>query len=86
MENNNNITFEIINTLAVLYKSEKGYTKEVNIISWNGAEPKLDIRAWKPDHNRCMKGLTLTEQEGRELMKALVNLYQEIDKNTKNEP
>ena len=42
------ITCEIVETIAVLSENEKGYTKEINLVSWNGAEPKLDIRNWYP--------------------------------------
>ena len=36
------------------------YKKELNLVSWNGAEPKIDIRTWSPN-GAALKGLTLTE-------------------------
>ena len=57
------ITIEIKETLAVLSVSSKGWQKELNLVSWNGAEPKYDIREWSPDHSKMGKGVTLTKAE-----------------------
>ena len=43
------IKFEIIKKIGVLSKSEKGWAKELNLISWNDREPKYDIREWSPN-------------------------------------
>lgn len=59
----NDLKFEIINELGVISESHTGWRKELNRISWNGAEPKYDIRVWGPDHEKMGKGITLTEQE-----------------------
>ena len=37
------IQYEIVKEIAVLSASDSGYTKEINLISWNGREPKYDI-------------------------------------------
>lgn len=55
----------------MLSKSGSGYTKEINLISWNGNEPKYDIRSFSPDREKCGKGITLTEQEVKNLLVAL---------------
>ena len=60
------ITSTITKPLAVLGENGKGYTKEANFISWNGNTAKLDIREWHPNHERCGKGITLTE-DGAEI-------------------
>ena len=57
------IKFEIKETIGVLSTSAKGWQKELNLISWNGAAPKYDIREWAPDHEKMGKGITLTEDE-----------------------
>lgn len=57
------IKYEIIDELAVLSKSSKGWTKELNIISWNDREPKYDIRDWAPNKDKMGKGITLTKEE-----------------------
>jgi hypothetical protein len=57
------IKFEIIKKIGILSKSEKGWAKELNLISWNDREPKYDIREWSPDGKTMGKGVTLSEQE-----------------------
>ena len=64
-------TFEITQNLGVLSTSPKGWTKELNLISWNGKEPKYDIRDWSPDHEKMGKGVTLSEEELAELKRIL---------------
>ena len=41
------IQYEIVKEVAVLSASGSGYTKEINLISWNGKEPKYDIRSFE---------------------------------------
>jgi len=57
------IKFEIVKKIGVLSKSEKGWTKELNLVSWNDREPKYDIRAWSPDHEKMSKGIALSKEE-----------------------
>ena len=57
------ISFEIIETLGVLSTSTKGWTKELNLISWKGREPKYDLREWSPEHDKMGKGVTLSKEE-----------------------
>lgn len=57
------ITFEIVKNLGVLSETPAGWTKELNLVSWNGREPKYDIREWSPDHTKMGKGSTLTGEE-----------------------
>lgn len=57
------IRYEIIEKIGVLSESTKGWRKEINLISWNGAEPKYDIREWAPNHEKMGKGITLSEEE-----------------------
>lgn len=71
-----NITCTITKPVAVLSETGKGYTREVNFVSWNGNDSKLDIRDWAPDHERSLKGLTFNEEQGRLLYEALKKLYE----------
>ena len=71
------IKFEIKKELGTISESAKGWTKEVNLISWNGAAPKYDIRDWAPNHEKMGKGITLTAEETRELYKILSKLNEE---------
>lgn len=57
------IKFEIKETVGVISTSPKGWNKEVNLISWNGKEPKFDLRDWSPEHEKMGKGVTLNLDE-----------------------
>ena len=65
------IKFEITDHLATLSTSPKGWTKELNLVSRNGAAAKYDIRDWSPDHSKMGKGVTLSADEMRELKAAV---------------
>lgn len=66
-----NITYDIVEELGTLSENSKGWEKQVNLISWNGAKPKYDIRDWAPEREKMSKGITLTEEEAVELLKIL---------------
>ena len=57
------IQFDIVTHIGVLSESPKGWRKELNRVSWNGREPKYDIREWAPDHEKMGKGVTLCDEE-----------------------
>ena len=63
--------YERVEKIAVLSESSKGWTKELNLISWNDREPKYDIREWSPDGSKMGKGITLSDEEVAILKKAL---------------
>ena len=63
--------FEIKKTIGVLSESNKGWTKELNLISWNDGAPKYDIRDWAPDHEKMGKGVTLNDEEIMKLKELL---------------
>ena len=65
------IQCEIEKEIAVLSTGDSGYTKEINLISWNGKEPKYDIRSFSPNREKCGKGITLNADEAAALLKAL---------------
>jgi len=60
-------TKEIKKHYGILSKTDKGWTTEVNLVSWNGNQPKVDIRSWSPDHEKAGKGVTLTDGEVQKL-------------------
>jgi hypothetical protein len=64
-------SYEVTEKIAVLSESSKGWTKELNLISWNGRDPKYDIREWSPDGSKMGKGITLSDEEVAVLKKAL---------------
>lgn len=57
------IKYEIKETLGVLSENNKGWSKELNLISWNDREAKFDIRDWAPEHEKMGKGVTLSKDE-----------------------
>lgn len=68
------IKYEIVEKIGVLSKSNKGWAKELNLISWNDREPKYDIREWSPDGQTMGKGVTLTKEELSTLLQLLNRL------------
>ena len=75
------ITKDIRKHLGVVTSTTRGrkegdtWLKEVNLVSWNGNAPKIDIRDWDESHERCGKGITLTESEAREVMEILQKYF-----------
>lgn len=61
------IKFEIEKELGSISESAKGWTKELNLISWNGKEAKYDLRDWAPGHEKMGKGITLSIDELKKL-------------------
>ncbi|MBT2658460.1 hypothetical protein J7E81_25095 [Bacillus sp. ISL-18] len=68
------IKYEIVQTITVLSESAKGWKKELNLISWNGREPKYDIRDWSENHEKMGKGVTLSKEELTRLKEILPTL------------
>lgn len=69
------LKYEIVEAIGSIGENSRGWSKEVNLISWNDREPKYDIRDWAPDHSRMGKGVTLSADE----MAALKDLLADID-------
>jgi hypothetical protein len=69
-----NFTYQIEKTLGSLREGENGWTKELNFISWNGREPKYDIRDWAPERERMGRGITFTKEELHKLKEVLNHL------------
>lgn len=59
----NEITFKIVEPIGVITSYENGWNKELNRVSWNGAQAKFDIRDWSEDHQRMSRGITLSPDE-----------------------
>lgn len=58
------IKFKIIEQIKKLSTNSKnGWSKELNLVSWNDAAPKYDLRNWSPDHKKMGRGITLTKDE-----------------------
>jgi len=66
------INFEVVKHFGVISSEKSGWKKELNLVSWNGRAPKLDVREWAPGHEKMGKGVTLTEGEAAQLAELLV--------------
>ena len=69
------IKFQIEKEMGKISESSKGWTKELNLISWNGKEAKYDLRDWAPEHEKMGKGVTLSLDE----LKALKELLNKMN-------
>lgn len=76
------VTREIINEIGVVSDDGK-WRLELNRISWNGREPKYDLRRWSPNHEKMGKGVTLTEDELIALSEILAKEKQFLSDNQK---
>ena len=72
---NNKVRYEVVERIGVLNRKKSGWTREVNVVAWNGNEPKVDIREWDPQHERMSRGVTLLEEEAEVLAKYLARRY-----------
>lgn len=68
------IKYEIKQEIGTLSQSPKGWTKELNLVSWNDKQPKYDLREWSPGHEKMGKGVTLSVEELRTLKELLNNM------------
>ncbi len=63
--------YTIIKKIGILEGNPEEYRIEMNIISWNGRPPKLDIRKWQPG-GKPAGGICLSEaglEKLREMLK-----------------
>ena len=65
------VLFEIQETIGILRKSNTGWTRELNVVSWNGGAPRFDIREWDPLHEKMGRGITFTKAEADQICKWL---------------
>ena len=63
--------YDIVKEVGVVSENSSGWTKEINLISWNDRAPKYDIRDWAPGHEKMGKGVTLSVDELKELKRIL---------------
>ena len=69
------IKFEIEENFGIISNSSNGWSKELNLVSWNDRPAKFDIRDWDEDHQKMGKGITLSIDEVRELKKILNDIF-----------
>ena len=66
--------YVIVKKIGVLSKAGSGWTKELNLISWNDRDAKYDIRDWSADGGKMGKGVTLSREEMSALKELLNNI------------
>ena len=66
--------YEIVEQIGVLSENSNGWSREVNYISWNGRDPKYDIRDWAPGNEKMGKGISLSKEEAKALKEILNTL------------
>lgn len=79
-EDDRDVTYEIMEEIGIISTSDTGWTREINLVRWNGGVAKYDIRDWDPYHERMSKGITLTEDE----MRRMLNLMRRRRSNARN--
>ena len=70
-EDDRDVTFDIIEEIGIISTQDTGWTREINLVRWNGGVAKYDIRDWDPYHERMSKGITRTEEEMRRMLTAM---------------
>lgn len=68
-------TYEITETIGILSQSTNGWSRQLNLISWNGRAPKYDIRDWAPGNEKMGKGISMSLEE----LKALKEILDEME-------
>jgi len=66
--------YDIVEQLGVLSENSNGWSRELNYISWNGRDPKYDIRDWAPGNEKMGKGISLSLEEAKALKELLNSL------------
>lgn len=77
----NEVTFEIVTPVCVIDETDSR-SLELNIVSWNKAMPKYDLRYWTKQADgtkRPQKGLTLSLEAMEKLKEALTALDLSVD-------
>lgn len=73
--------FEILKTYGTIGTENNGWIKKLTYTSFNGNDPKYDIRPWKETENglKMGKGIGLDGQEAEDLMKLLQQIADEAE-------
>ncbi|WP_100487439.1 YdbC family protein [Sporolactobacillus pectinivorans] len=71
-ETKSEVRFNLIQHFGVIAKESGGWTKELNLVSWNDRDAKYDIRSWAPDRKKMRRGITLSGVEC-ETLRSLLN-------------
>lgn len=81
---NKGLKYEVLKVFGKL-DSDSKMSKELRLISWNGKDPKYDLRGWGTDENgneTMTKGITLDAEELQSLFDILTKMNEESDEET----
>lgn len=73
------LKYEVIEKFGAL-DSDSSMPKELRLISWNGNDPKYDLRPWGVNEDgteKCGKGITLDAEELQSLLEILQEMNEE---------
>ena len=59
--------YEVVKEIGVLSETGNGWTKEINLVSWNDRSAVYDIRTWSEGKDRMGKGIALTAEAAKVL-------------------
>ena len=79
----NSISFEIQERIGTIAVYPTGWSKELNLVSWNGGAPKYDIRDWSPDHGSMSRSITLKENEMKKITDLMASREKVAEAKTK---
>ena len=74
----NEPTYEVLEKYGIVGKRNGDWQLELRFISWNGNEPKYDLRPWKEtdEGEMCSKGITMSGEEMEKLLSILKEMEQ----------
>ena len=77
---NKEINYEVHEECGELTARKNGDVVKLRYLSWNGRDPKYDLRLWSTDddgNEKCGKGIGLTGEELEELYEVIGKLINE---------
>lgn len=75
IKKDNRFKYKLIKKVGVISRNQAGWTKEVNIVSYNDKKSVIDIRIWSPN-NKMSRGITIDKND----LKTLIKLLKKVEK------
>ena len=70
-------TFKVVERISTISDKTDLWPLELNLVSFNGEEPKYDLRRWNKSHTRMGRGTTLTLGELKALSMSIEDYLEE---------
>lgn len=83
MNEEKDFAFNIKEHIGVINTYSTGWSKELNLVEWNGNNAKFDIRDWEPSHEHMSRGITLRSDEAK-ILAGLIFKFFADDKEEKS--